>query len=162
MASLLLALLASALLSCRLRGPFRSWLTEAERPRGPAVAAAAAAAAAKDTEARGRPRLVSIKERLVKDGWRLTEKLLTDTLEDMMVVWKSNTTGSSGLDPDRRSTNQDESPGRCSFSATSARPSRNICILICRQEALGRSEDSPAESVAMVMRREGAEEPNFY
>lgn len=84
MASLLLVLLASAPPSCRPAGPFRSWLMEAERLRGPA------AAAAKDTEARRRPWLVSIKERLEKEGWRLTEKLLTDMLEDMMVVWKSD------------------------------------------------------------------------
>lgn len=87
-------MLASTLLSCRLTGPFRSWLAEAERLRKP-VAVAAVAAAAKDTEARGRPRLVSIKERLEKEGWRLTEKLLTDMLEDMVVVWKSNRTGSA-------------------------------------------------------------------
>lgn len=89
MASLLLVLLASV--SCRLTGPFRSWQTEAERLRGPqAEAEAEPAAAAKDTDARGRPRPVSIRERLEKDGWRLTEKLLTDMLEDMMDVWKSN------------------------------------------------------------------------
>lgn len=90
MASLLLVLLASV--SCRLTGPFRSWQTEAERLRGPQVEAepVAAAAAAKDTDARGRPRPVSIRERLEKDGWRLTEKLLTDMLEDMMDIWKSN------------------------------------------------------------------------
>lgn len=82
MASLLLVLLASAPPSCRLTGPFRSWLTDAERLRGPPPAAA------KDTEARGRPRLMSIRERLEKEGWRLTEKLLTDMLEVMMVVWR--------------------------------------------------------------------------
>lgn len=49
---------------------------EADRLRG--------LVAVKDTEARERARPVSIRERLEKEGWRFTEKLLTDMLEVMM------------------------------------------------------------------------------
>lgn len=123
MASLLLVLLASV--SCRLTGPFRSWQTEAERLRGPQVEAepAAAAAAAKDTDARGRPRPVSIRERLEKDGWRLTEKLLTDMLEDMMDIWKSNVRDGGGR-------NHGDRPQTSETSASSVLPPATICILI--------------------------------
>lgn len=76
MASLSLVLLPCTPLSCRLIGPLRSWLMEAERLSG--------MAAAKDTEARERARPVSIRERLEKEGWRFMEKLLIDMLEAMM------------------------------------------------------------------------------
>lgn len=120
MASLLLVLLASV--SCRLTGPFRSWQTEAERLRGPQVEAEPAAAA-KDTDARVRPRPVSIRERLEKDGWRLTEKLLTDMLEDMMDVWKNNGEREGGC-------NHGDVPQLLETSASSVSPPATICILI--------------------------------
>lgn len=77
MASFSLVLLPCSPFSCRLIGPLRSWLMEAERLSG--------LAATKETEARERARPVSIRDRLEKEGWRFIEKLLTEMLEAMMV-----------------------------------------------------------------------------
>ena len=130
-------------LSCRLTGPFRSWPAEAERPRGPA--------AAKDTEARGRPRLVSIRERLEKDRWRLPEKLLTDRLEDMMAVWKGHRTGSAvttQLDLARQASgfNQPIRTGRWTeASGTAATDTRPTSCFFIRWDETARGENVPGQ-----------------
>lgn len=63
MASLSLALLPCTLFTCAAIGPLRSGPTEAGRLSG--------LPGRKETEARDRARLVSIRERLEKEGWRL-------------------------------------------------------------------------------------------
>lgn len=65
MASLSLALLPRTLFTCTIAGPFRSWPTEVARLSG--------LLGTKETEARERARLVSIREWLEKEGWRLAE-----------------------------------------------------------------------------------------